>query len=114
MEDTRADVSQAEEGGARPVREGSERASEPGERCAQGGGSGSLDARSRATPASDVQNGESPGRRARWAGDTGMATAEYAIATLAAAAFAGVLLVIMRRPEVKDALFGIISQALAA
>ncbi|WP_127573314.1 DUF4244 domain-containing protein [Georgenia faecalis] len=42
----------------------------------------------------------------------GMATAEYAIATLAAAAFAGLLLVILRSAEVRGMLLGIIRQAL--
>jgi len=45
--------------------------------------------------------------------DAGMATAEYAIATLAAAAFAGVLLVILRSDEVRGFLTGIIQQALS-
>lgn len=48
-----------------------------------------------------------PGREA------GMATAEYAIATLAAAAFAGVLLVVVRSGEVRDLVTGIIRQALS-
>lgn len=42
-----------------------------------------------------------------------MATAEYAIATLAAAAFAGVLLVVVRSGEVRDAITAIIRQALS-
>ena len=41
-----------------------------------------------------------------------MATAEYAIGTLAAAAFAGLLLMIMKGGELKDALQSIIEQAL--
>lgn len=45
--------------------------------------------------------------------DAGMATAEYAIATLAAAAFAGVLLVVVRSGEVRDLVTGIIRQALS-
>lgn len=58
------------------------------------------------------------GLRRRWAmlrrrADAGMATAEYAIATLAAAAFAGVLLLIMRSDEVRAILTGIIEQALS-
>lgn len=56
--------------------------------------------------------------RRRWSlarrhADAGMATAEYAIATLAAAAFAGVLLVIMRSDEVRGFLTNIIQQALS-
>lgn len=45
--------------------------------------------------------------------EAGMATAEYAIATLAAAAFAGLLLVILRSDEVREALLSIIRQALS-
>lgn len=45
--------------------------------------------------------------------EAGMATAEYAIATLAAAAFAGVLLVVVRSGEVRDAITAIIRQALS-
>lgn len=44
--------------------------------------------------------------------EAGMATAEYAIATLAAAGFAGLLLVILRSAEVREFLLGIIRQAL--
>lgn len=46
------------------------------------------------------------------AGDAGMATAEYAIATLAAVGFAGVLLVVLKGSEVKSLLTGIVRQAL--
>ena len=51
------------------------------------------------------------GRRA--AGEHGMATAEYAIATLGAVAFAGLLVVILRSEEVRGFLLGIIRAALA-
>jgi hypothetical protein len=52
--------------------------------------------------------------RRRWVdAEAGMATAEYAVATLAAAAFAGVLLVILRSAEVRAFLLGIIRQALS-
>ena len=44
--------------------------------------------------------------------EAGMATAEYAIATLAAAGFAGLLLIILRSEEVRGFLLGIIRQAL--
>lgn len=44
--------------------------------------------------------------------EEGMATAEYAIGTLAAAAFAGLLLMIMKGGELKDALQSIIESAL--
>jgi len=44
--------------------------------------------------------------------EAGMATAEYAIATLAACGFAGLLLVLMRSDEVRDLLLGIVRRAL--
>lgn len=44
--------------------------------------------------------------------EAGMATAEYAIATLAAVGFAGLLVAIMRSDEVKGFLLAIIRQAL--
>ena len=44
--------------------------------------------------------------------EDGAATAEYAIATMAAVAFAGLLVVIMRSPEVKEILLGLIKTAL--
>ena len=45
--------------------------------------------------------------------DTGAATAEYAIATMAAVAFASLLVVIMRSDEVRGLLLGIIREALS-
>lgn len=45
--------------------------------------------------------------------DAGMATAEYAIATLAAVGFAGLLVVILKGNEVKGLLLTIIKQALS-
>lgn len=48
-----------------------------------------------------------------WSGDAGMATAEYAIVTLAAAGFAGLLAVILRSPEVREAITAIIRSALS-
>ena len=44
--------------------------------------------------------------------ETGSATAEYAIATMAAVGFAGLLVVIMRSDEVKKILFDLVSKAL--
>lgn len=44
--------------------------------------------------------------------DAGMATAEYAIATLAAAGFAGLLYVILKSDQVRGFLVNIINQAL--
>lgn len=52
-------------------------------------------------------------RTLRDTAQAGMATAEYAIATLAAAGFAGLLLIILRSDEVRGFLLGIIRQALA-
>jgi len=45
--------------------------------------------------------------------EEGMATAEYAIGTLAAAAFAGLLLALMRSGSLSGALQSIIEQALS-
>jgi hypothetical protein len=47
-----------------------------------------------------------------FADDRGASTAEYAIITLAAVGFAGLLLVILRSDEVKGMLLGVIRQAL--
>ncbi len=44
--------------------------------------------------------------------ETGAATAEYAIATMAAVGFAGMLVVIMRSEEVKIILFDLVRSAL--
>ena len=44
--------------------------------------------------------------------DRGAATAEYAIAMMAAVAFAGLLVVIMRSEEVRTILFDLVNQAL--
>jgi Flp pilus assembly pilin Flp len=44
--------------------------------------------------------------------ETGAATAEYAIATMAAVGFAGMLVVIMRSEEVKAILFDLVRSAL--
>lgn len=44
--------------------------------------------------------------------EQGSATAEYAIATMAAVGFAGLLVVIMRSPEVRDLLLGLVRSAL--
>jgi len=48
----------------------------------------------------------------RQTAEAGMATAEYAIATLAAAGFAGLLYVILRSDQVRGFLVNIINQAL--
>ncbi|MFV0425500.1 MAG: DUF4244 domain-containing protein [Beutenbergiaceae bacterium] len=50
----------------------------------------------------------------RWlAADEGMATAEYAIGTLAAVGFAGLLLVILKSDQVRSMLVDIIQRALS-
>jgi hypothetical protein len=45
-------------------------------------------------------------------GDQGMATAEYALVTVAAAGFAGLLIVLLKSSEVRGLLMGIIQGAL--
>ena len=45
-------------------------------------------------------------------GEEGMATAEYAVATLAACGFAGLLLVVLRGGEVQEMLLSIVRRAL--
>jgi hypothetical protein len=52
------------------------------------------------------------GRRIRRLGEEGMTTAEYAVGTVAAVAFAGLLLVIVKSGPVKSALSEIIVKAL--
>ena len=47
------------------------------------------------------------------AGDEGSATAEYAIATMAAVGFAGLLVVIMRSDEVRGILTDLVRNALS-
>jgi hypothetical protein len=49
----------------------------------------------------------------RSARDAGMATAEYAIATLAACGFAGLLLAILSGGQVRTMLLGIVRRALS-
>ncbi len=51
-------------------------------------------------------------RRARRVGDAGMSTAEYAVGTVAAVAFAVVLYRVVRSPAVSAALSSIIRSAL--
>ena len=45
-------------------------------------------------------------------GDEGMATVEYAMVTVAAAAFAGVLIALLKSAAVRNLLMGIIKSAL--
>jgi hypothetical protein len=51
--------------------------------------------------------------RVRQHGQAGMTTAEYAVGTLAACAFAGVLMAVVRSDAVKSALTGLITSALS-
>jgi hypothetical protein len=53
-------------------------------------------------------------QRVRALGEEGMTTAEYAVGTVAAVAFAGLLLTIVRSGPVKSALSGIIVGALGS
>ena len=54
------------------------------------------------------------GKLRNWfADETGAATAEYAIATMAAVGFAGLLVVIMRSDEVRTILFDLVRSALS-
>ena len=53
-------------------------------------------------------------RRVRVCVDAGMSTAEYAVGTVAAVAFAVVLYKIVRSPEVSSALSSIVQKALHA
>jgi hypothetical protein len=50
--------------------------------------------------------------RLRPRGDDGMSTAEYAVGTVAAVAFAGILLKVVTSPSVQAALTAIINRAL--
>lgn len=52
-------------------------------------------------------------RRSRCLTEAGMTTAEYAVGTLAACAFAAVLIAVVRSGAVKSALAGLITSALA-
>jgi hypothetical protein len=53
-------------------------------------------------------------QRVRALGEEGMTTAEYAVGTMAAVAFAGLLLAVVRSGPVKSALSGIIVGALGS
>lgn len=57
--------------------------------------------------------GHVPRRRAVPTGDAGMATAEYAVATLAAVGFAGLLLTVLRSGEVQELLLDLVRRALS-
>ncbi|MCR6711904.1 MAG: DUF4244 domain-containing protein [Demequina sp.] len=51
-------------------------------------------------------------RAVDWRSDRGMATVEYAMVTVAAAAFAGVLIALLKSAAVRDLLMGIVKSAL--
>lgn len=76
-----------------------------------------LPASERAAP-DERAPGASPARRTlralarRLAGDRGAATAEYAVATMAAVGFAGLLVVILRGDEVRGILTDLVRNAL--
>jgi Flp pilus assembly pilin Flp len=57
-------------------------------------------------------NNKKPSMITIWSDETGAATAEYAIATMAAVGFAGLLVVIMRSDEVRTMLFDLVKSAL--
>jgi Protein of unknown function (DUF4244) len=52
-------------------------------------------------------------KKLRWRSQSGAATAEYAIATMAAVGFAGLLVVILRSDEVRGMLTEVIRHALS-
>ena len=52
-------------------------------------------------------------RAVRAAADAGMTTAEYAVGTLAACAFAAVLMAVVRSDSIKSALTAVIASALS-
>ena len=68
---------------------------------------------STADPLRGRKSGRLPWLRRLFGSETGMATAEYAIATLAAVGFAGILVFIMRSDEVRGFLLNLIRTALA-
>lgn len=51
-------------------------------------------------------------RRRGWGGDGGSATTEYALVTLAAAGFAGLLVALLKSDQVRGWLVGLIGSAL--
>lgn len=86
--------------------------SEPGPRGSSPSSPGRVRAwlsRRRASRWGDAPGGDLQGD----VSDEGMATAEYAIATVAAAGFAGLLLIILRSDEVRGLLLGIVRGALS-
>jgi hypothetical protein len=76
-------------------------------------GPGTAEVREIYPGASTARPAPGSSRTMQWAAEAGMATAEYAIATLAAVSFAGVLVFIMRSDEVRGFLLNLIRTALA-
>lgn len=66
-------------------------------------------------PVGPGPHGDGAGRLDGWpAGDLGMATAEYAVATLAAVGFAGLLFAVLRSGEVQELLLELVRRALGS
>jgi hypothetical protein len=65
-----------------------------------------------AAPVDEVVGVGDAGRTDASSGERGAATAEYAIATMAAVAFAGLLVVILQSDEVRQILTDLVRQAL--
>lgn len=70
-------------------------------------------ARARALSLSRIRTGVGAGLRRRLRDDRGSATAEYAVVILAAVAFAGVLVAVMRSGEVQGILTELVRGALS-
>ncbi len=68
--------------------------------------------RRRLAAPSDLPTLDSPRAHALFLDERGAATAEYAIATMAAVAFAGLLVMIMRSDEVRGILTDLVRRAL--
>ncbi|MFE4197149.1 DUF4244 domain-containing protein [Paenarthrobacter sp. NPDC056912] len=64
-------------------------------------------------PGKRPRRGRARTRARLWGSEAGMATAEYAIATLAAVGLAGLLVVILRSEEVRGFLLNLIRTALS-
>jgi hypothetical protein len=62
--------------------------------------------------AGDHAAGDHTGADRRHTDDSGMATTEYALVTVAAAGFAGVLVVLLKSEQVRELLLGIVTSAL--
>ncbi len=65
------------------------------------------------TPRTQARRSRSASLGRRLSSETGSATAEYAIATMAAVGFAGLLVVILRSDEVRGILTDMVRNALA-